>query len=69
MKDNIITFLVLLICLLCCFIIYFATELNYYKEKLEIQKDRYEQQLRIEKTKYNIIIQEQKIRDLMESGG
>lgn len=58
MKDNIITTLVLLICLLFCFIIYFSTQSSYYKQELEYQQ-----------MKYEILIKEPRVKNIIESGG
>lgn len=58
MKDKIITILVLLICLLCCIIIYFSTQASYYKQELEHQQ-----------MKYEILIKEPRVKNIIESGG
>lgn len=58
MKDKIITTLVLLIFLLSCIIIYFSTQAHYYKKELNQQK-----------TKYEILIKEPRMKNIIESGG
>lgn len=58
MKDKIVTFLILLIFLLCCSIIYFSTQASYYKQELEHQQ-----------MKYEILIKEPRVKNIIESGG
>lgn len=58
MKDKIVTFLILLIYLLCCIIIYFSTQARYYKQELEHQQ-----------IKYEILIKEPRVKNIIESGG
>ena len=58
MKDKIITSLVLLIFLLSCIIIYFSAQLHYYKQELHQQQ-----------MKYEILIKEPRIKNIIESGG
>lgn len=58
MKDKIITSLVLLIFLLSCIIIYFSTQAHYYKQELHQQQ-----------MKYEILIKEPRVKNIIESGG
>lgn len=58
MKDKILTSLILLICLLCCVIIYLSTQATYYKQELEHQQ-----------MKYEILIKEPRVKNIIESGG
>lgn len=58
MKDKIVTPLILLICLLCCVIIYLSTQAIYYKQELEYQQ-----------MKYEILIKEPRVKNIIESGG
>lgn len=58
MKDKIINILVLMICLLCCIIVYFLTQASYYKQELEYQQ-----------MKYEILIKEPRVKNIIESGG
>lgn len=58
MKDKLMISFTLIICLLCCFIIYFSTQANYYKQELEHQQ-----------MKYEILIKEPRVKNIIESGG
>lgn len=58
MKDNIITTLVLLICLLCFLTIYLIMQLEYTQKELEHQQ-----------IKYEILIKEPRVKNIIESGG
>lgn len=58
MKDKTITSLILVICLFCGIIIYLSTKANYYKQELERQQ-----------MKYEILIKEPRVKNIIESGG
>lgn len=58
MKDKIITSLILVICLLCGIITYISTKATYYKQELEHQQ-----------MKYEILIKEPRVKNIIESGG
>lgn len=58
MKDKLIIYLTLLIFLLCCIIIYLSTQANYYRQELEHQQ-----------MKYEILIKEPRVKNIIESGG
>lgn len=58
MKDKTITSLILVICLLCGIITYLSTKANYYKQELEYQQ-----------MKYEILIKEPMVKNIIESGG
>lgn len=58
MKDKLIVSFTLIICLLCCLVIYFSTKANYYKQELEHQQ-----------MKYEILIKEPRVKNIIESGG
>lgn len=58
MKNKTITSLVLLICLLCTIITYISAKASYYKQELEHQQ-----------MKYEILIKEPRVKNIIESGG
>lgn len=58
MKDKTITSLILVICLLCGIITYLSTKANCYKQELEQQQ-----------MKYEILIKEPRVKNIIESGG
>lgn len=58
MKDKTITSLILVIFLLCGIITYLSTKAIYYKQELENQQ-----------IKYEILIKEPRVKNIMESGG
>lgn len=57
MKDKTITSLILVICLLCCLVVYFSTKATYYKQELEHHQ-----------MKYEILIKEPRVKNIIESG-
>lgn len=58
MKDKIVTSLILTICLLCFLIIYLIMQLEYTQKELEHQQ-----------MKYEILIKEPRVKNIIESGG
>lgn len=58
MKDKTMNSLILVICLLCGIITYLSTKASYYKQELEYQQ-----------MKYEILIKEPRIKNIIESGG
>lgn len=58
MKDKIVTSLILTICLLCFLAIYLIRQLEYTQKELEHQQ-----------MKYEILIKEPRVKNIIESGG
>lgn len=58
MKDKVIILFTFIIFLLFCLVIYFSIKANYYKQELQHQQ-----------IKYEILIKEPRVRNIIESGG